>query len=151
MKQHIFDIKKYLGIWYELIHYRSWFQMDYNYNTQAEYILSNTGNIIVHNTTIKNGKETEIYGIATKLNDYSFHVDFFNNDENKSEPNYIIDRYWVNDKDEYIYAVVTDPYKNFLFVLSRLKNPPLSEYNILMRYVNKNFDINRIVQTPHYD
>lgn len=49
-----------------------------------------------------------------------------------------------------MYAVVTDSKRQTLYVLSRKPNPPLEEYNIIMRYVISNYDRDRLVQTPHF-
>lgn len=49
---HSFDINKYFGVWYELIHYPSWFQRNDNYNTMATYTLDHdTQIILVKNST----------------------------------------------------------------------------------------------------
>ena len=68
---------------------------------------------------------------------------------NSSEPNYIINHLWLNHND-YIFSVVTDLNKNSLYVLSRTPYPTLEEYNTIMKYVVKNFNRDKLVQTPHY-
>jgi len=37
-----FDIKKYIGKWYDIAHYPSWFQPNYAYNTTAEYSIESS-------------------------------------------------------------------------------------------------------------
>jgi lipocalin len=164
----MFDLKKYLGTWYELMHYPSFFQRNDNYNTKAEYMLMPDNTIKVHNSTITQGKLFESFGIARQICGKNLRVDFsqteinnltdskefmkpsmmINNDKN--QPNYVIDCLWQDDRGCYMYSVVTDPNKQSLYVLSRMPNPPLSEYNCIMQYVIANYDRDRLVQTPHY-
>lgn len=164
-----FNIGKYLGVWYELMHYPSWFQRNDNYNTRAEYLLTTDGTIIVHNSTIARGKEFHSYGTAVQVDDYSLRVDFAPQEVSKlaltqeftpsvsdlkmdrSQPNYVIDKLWTNEQGDYIFAVVTDPSGETLYVLSRYKHPSLIAYNAIMEYVVANYDRDRLVQTPHFD
>ncbi len=161
-----FDINKYLGTWYELVHYPSWFQRNDNYNTTAHYHMHCDGTVKVHNSTISHGKVFDSYGIAKVLAPYALRVDFpmpevqklqmsseFGAPSNflpSNEPNYIIDKIWANEKGEYMFAVVTDLYKQSLYLLSRYPDPPLCWYNVLMDYIVNNYDRDRLVQTPHY-
>lgn len=167
-----FEIHKYLGTWFELIHYPSFFQRNDNYNTKAEYMLMPDNTIKVHNSTITQGKQFDSFGIAYQISGRNLRVDFpqkeitnltdskefitperVNNSsvvDNKSEANYVIDNILVNNNGCYMYAVVTDSKKQTLYVLSRTPNPPIEEYNIIMQYVVKNFDRDRLVQTPHF-
>jgi apolipoprotein D and lipocalin family protein len=162
-----FDIAKYLGVWYELMHYPSWFQRNDNYNTTAEYTLNGDGTLTVHNSTMTQGQRFDSYGTARSLGGTNFRVDFpmpevaklatsgeFKGgvvDTNPNSPNYIIEKIWVDAHDQYLFVVVTDPSRQSLYVLSRFRHPALSAYNALMTYVVKNFDRDRLVQTPHLD
>lgn len=67
-----------------------------------------------------------------------------------NSPNYVIDNLWLTCKGCYVFAVVTDPTKQSLYVLSRSKTPSLADYNKVMMYVIANYDRDRLVQTPHY-
>jgi len=166
-----FCLHKYLGTWYELVHYPSFFQRNDNYNTKAEYMLMPDGTIKVHNSTITQGQNFDSFGIARQISGRNLRVDFSQKEINdltqssqfmtpeqfgqkfmddKSQPNYVIDNIWVNCDDCYMYAVVTDPKKESLYVLSRQANPPVEEYNIIMQYVIKNYNRDRLVQTPHF-
>lgn len=160
-----FDVKKYTGKWYELMHYPSFFQRNDNYNTTAEYTLVNNELKIV-NSTIVLGQPISSKGVGKQIDTHSFRVDFEQPEINKlqqsgqfevpkfktnsSEPNYIIDHLWLDSNGEYIFAVVTDLNKNSLYVLSRTPYPTLEEYNTIMKYVVKNFNRDKLVQTPHY-
>lgn len=159
-----FDISKYTGKWYELMHYPSFFQRNDNYNTTAEYVLEK-GVLKIINSTIVLGQVVSSKGTGKQIDEYSFRVDFeqpeidklkksgqFNvkNIPKNDEPNYIIDHLWLNSEDEYIFAVVTDLHKESLYILSRSPRPSLEEYNIIMKYVVKNYNRDKLVQTPHY-
>lgn len=162
-----FDLIKYLGTWYELAHYPSWFQRNDNYNTKAVYALNGDGTIMVRNSSITAGKYFESIGKAKNLGGTDFRVDFpipevaklISSSEfiaptfeyNKNEPNYVIDRIWTNIYGEYVFAVVTDPSRKTLYVLSRYKNPSLVAYNDVMKYVVENYDRDLLVQTPHFN
>jgi lipocalin len=167
--QHIFDINKYKGVWFELMHYPSWFQGSNTYNTKAIYTILNN-QIQVHNSTIVNGQQYDSYGTAKIIKNNQLRVDFPMTEVNKlisssqfetpdqtffdkkytNEPNYIIDYIWTNTQDQYMISIVTDLDKNSLYVLSRVKNPSLAVYNEVMSYVSKHYDVKKIVQTPHY-
>lgn len=170
----VFDIKKYLGTWYELAHYPSWFQRNDNYNTKAVYSLNADNTVNVHNSTLTHGTYIESFGTAKNLGTYNFKVEFpipevnklSNNSEFKTSPfsnnmlnvqnnmlnvpNYVVDKIWLNKCGDYIFAVVTDPSKQSFYLLSRYSNPSLISYNEVMDYVNKNYDRDRLVQTPHF-
>lgn len=79
----IFDIKKYLGTWYELAHYPSWFQRNDNYNTIAYYELIDNNKIKVHNSTISHGKQFDSFGIAYQIENHKLYVDFSDSEVNK--------------------------------------------------------------------
>ena len=162
-----FNLSQYLGTWYELAHYPSWFQRNDNYNTKAEYALNADGSVSVHNSTISQGKPFDSYGTAKTLGGLNFRVDFpipevaklaqsgqFQqpdaSDFIMQGPNYVIDRIWTNECGQYIFAVVTDPSRQSLYVLSRYCHPSLIAYNEVMAYVVANFDRDRLVQTPHF-
>lgn len=185
-----FDINKYLGTWYELAHYPSWFQRNDNYNTTANYELDDDANIVVTNSTISNGKVFTSVGKGVKLSTASFRVDFpelekmkiesspnFSNkesevgtfqsfgealqngmckkvletkDKDNDLPNYVVQKIWTDNDDNYIIAIVTNSTKDSFYLLSKLPQPNLSIYNVVMEYVVENFDRDRLVQTPHY-
>lgn len=162
----VFDINRYMGKWYELVHYPSWFQRNDNYNTTAEYSLNSDGSVKVHNSTITKGQLVESYGTAKLISNGKLRVDFdikeianlvntgqFNQYQqlsNDDEPNYVIDKIWTNKYDEYVFAIVTDNKRNSLYLLSRYQHPNLTDYNDLMTYIIDYYDRDRLVQTPHY-
>lgn len=161
----MFNIQQYLGIWYELAHYESWFQQNDQYNTTAEYYLEND-QIVVLNSTISQGELIQSKGTLQQLDDVKLRVDFpmpeveklqnlnfkpsnINKDPNYS--NYIVANLWLNQYKQYIFAIVTDEDYNSLYILSRYKHPSLEAYNEIMTYVVEHYDVDRLRQTPHFD
>jgi len=161
-----FNLNKYLGKWYELVHYPSWFQRNDNYNTTAEYSLNEDRTIHVHNSTITQGKPFDSHGKAVSLGGFNLRVDFappevsklvdskqFKPEQFKMDmgPNYVIDKIFTNKNGDYVFAVVTDHKKESLYVLSRCAHPSLIAYNEIMAYVIANYNRDRLVQTPHLE
>jgi lipocalin len=160
------DLQKYLGKWYELAHYPSWFQRNTHINTTAEYSLNSDRTINVHNSTIIPGippQSFDSYGKATYLGGMSFNVQFSMPEVAKlamsgefqppqiqsTGPNYVIDHLWTDDHGGYIFAIVTDSQKNSLYVLSRDPHPCLEYYSKVMSYVMTHYDADRLVQVSH--
>jgi apolipoprotein D and lipocalin family protein len=162
----VFDIRNYLGKWYELLHYPTWFQRNDNYNTTAEYSMNADGTVRVVNSTIAQGKPFTSIGTGRYLGNRSMNVKFDMPEvaklamskefkppveySNPNGPNYVVDSFWVNCQGEYEASVVTTPERNTLWVLCRTPSPSLAFYNEIMAYVVAKFDRDRLVQTPHY-
>lgn len=175
-----FNLRAYMGRWYELVHYPSWFERNDDYNTTADYELNPDGTVCVLNRTITRGKHFESHGRARMLGDSVFRVDFPLPEISKltqsgefvspfpgnpkqgsppfsemmldpNQPNYVIDRIWTNCHGQYIFAVVTDPQRQSLYVLSRYPHPSLLAYTEIMEYVVAHFDRDRLVQIPHFE
>lgn len=172
----VFDIKKYLGLWYELVHYPSAFDRNDLYNITSEYTMDVSGNIIVTNRTIHNGLEFTSLGNATIVNASNIRlrdgtpalgalqVSFPSAETLKLEqgfntviatmpmisPNYVIDKVWLDASGNYAFAVVTDAQQSALHVLSRLAHPPLAYYNTIMNYISAHYDPNKFLQVPHF-
>lgn len=131
------------------------------------------GTVAVTNTTMSAGKTVVSRGVAKHLHDFSLRVDFdmsqvkslmasgegrpsgMNNEMmsmymNPNYPNYVIDKLWTDEHGNYLFAVVTDPRRESLYVLSRCSRPSLEAYSKIMCYVTSKFHRDRLVQTPHY-
>lgn len=161
-----FSLEKYVGEWYELVHYASFFQKkgSNNYNTTAKYTLLEDGIVDVMNTTYSNGKMITSHGIGHYLGKLSLRVDFDLTDvakfmpkdgtefveHNKDLPNYIIKKIWIDNEGDYSFAVVTDTTRSTLWVLSKQQHPSQENYEDVMTYVNEHFDKEKFILTPHY-
>ena len=140
------DINKYLGRWYEIGRYPNWFQ-ESCYSVTADYELTSDGLIKVVNRCkdrTLNGKIREAVGVAyisdtitnAKLK-VSFHWPFYGN-------------YWIVDlDDDYKYAVVSEPERQYLWILSRTRTMDPSKYNYLIKSLEKKkFDMSMFSVTP---
>lgn len=162
-----FDLAKYLGTWYELGHYPSWYQPNDTYNTTAEYSLNYDGSVVVHNSTFINGQSFDSYGTAVQVGEKSYRVEFSPPEVNSllasgkfltyvqgipgDTPNYVIEQCWIDETGGYYYAIVSDPEKKNLYLLSRSPHPPRTDYDMLISYITSNYDRKLWVATPHYD
>jgi apolipoprotein D and lipocalin family protein len=107
------EIERYLGKWYEIAHLPARFQEGCDYTT-ATYSLLKDGSILVLNECIKNGKYKKAKGkakVVDKTTGAKLKVTFF-------WPFY--GDYWIIKLgQDYDYAVVGTPDRNYLWILSR--------------------------------
>jgi apolipoprotein D and lipocalin family protein len=138
------DILKYMGKWYEIARYENSFQKKCG-GTTAEYkLLGNSVQVI--NTCEKLGTTRELqiaHGTAfiTDKNSNSklkvSFVPFF------QRWGWFGGKYWILEIGEnYEYAVIGEPKRNFLWILSRTKRLPPETYNMLL---------DRIENVHHFD
>lgn len=114
--QH-FDPMKYVGKWYELIHYPSWFERNEQYNITAEYIYdTNTRSLRVINTAMERGKVIQSIGTAmpiltyVKMDDGTEPLAVFNVSFSSQEVSKLVNMYAENkDKSENILSNNTGP------------------------------------------
>jgi apolipoprotein D and lipocalin family protein len=136
------DLDRYAGKWYEFAAYPQPFQKGCHCTT-AEYTLTDRGYVIVENRCNRgsiNGKESYIKGKAfVKKNsgNAKLKVQFFWPFRGD---------YWIIDlADDYSYAVVSNPNKKYLWILSR--TPVMSNEiyeGILERLREKGFDLSKL-------
>jgi apolipoprotein D and lipocalin family protein len=110
------DLNKFAGKWYEIASYPQRFQKGCHCTT-AEYTLSEKGYVIVENRCNKdsvNGKQSYIKGkafVEKNSGNAKLKVQFFWPFKGK---------YWIIDlADNYSYAVVSNPNRKYLWILSR--------------------------------
>ncbi len=137
-----FDLKRFLGSWYELARYDHWFERGLE-QTKATYKLRTDGKIEVLNTGIKNGKAKETKGKA-KTTDTTglLRVSFFG-------PFYSDYRILLVDKD-YQYALVGSGSDSYLWILSR--KPQLSKEPkalILKEIKRRGYDTSKLIWVKH--
>lgn len=139
------DLKKYAGKWYEIASYFQKFQKGCHCTT-AEYTLTDKDYVIVENRCNRdsiNGKESYIKGKAfvdKNSGNAKLRVQFFWPFRGK---------YWIIDlADDYSYAVVSHPNRQYLWILSRTPKMDPEAYNkILLRLKERGFDLGRLKQT----
>ena len=136
------DLNKFAGKWHEIASYPQRFQKGCHCTT-AEYTPTDKGYIIVENRCNKdsiNGRESYIKGkafIDKNTGNSKLKVQFF-------WPFKV--KYWIIDlADDYSYAVVSHPNREYLWILCR--TPKMDEkiyQEILTRLQSKGFDLSKI-------
>ncbi len=139
------DLERYSGLWYEIASYPQRFQRGCH-RTTAEYTLSDRGHVVVVNRCNRDsidGRQSSITGkafVQKNSGNAKLRVQFFFPFRGD---------YWIIDlADDYSYAVVSHPNRNYLWILSR--NPVMDEdiySGILGRLKNNGFDIDRLQMT----
>lgn len=139
------DLTRYAGKWYEIASYPQIFQAGCT-GTTAEYTLRDDGTVKVVNTCNTgslDGPVNRIEGtarVADATTNAKLNVSFF--------PPFEAD-YWIIDLGpDYEYAVVSDPSRRSLWILSRTPTLDDATYQgILDRVSAKGFDLDRLVRT----
>jgi apolipoprotein D and lipocalin family protein len=139
------NLKKYAGKWFEIASFPQRFQKGCT-GTTAEYTLTDKDFVIVENRCNKDtldGKESYIKGkafIVENSGNAKLEVQFF-------WP--FIGKYWIIDlADDYSFAVVGNPNKKYLWILSRTPEMNDTVYQeILFRLNEKGFDLSKIILT----
>ncbi|TYG60000.1 hypothetical protein ES288_D07G032100v1 [Gossypium darwinii] len=149
------DIKRYMGKWYEIASFPSFFQPKKGENTSAFYTLNEDGTVHVLNVTFVNGKKDSIEGTAYKADPKS--------DEAKLKVKFYVPPflpiipvtgdYWVLYIDEdYQYVLVGGPTKKYLWILCRQKHMDEEIYNILeQKAKDLGYDVSKLHKTPQSD
>jgi apolipoprotein D and lipocalin family protein len=136
------ELNKYAGKWYEIASYPQRFQKGCHCTT-ADYTLSEKGYVIVENRCNRdsiNGKPSYIKGkafVEKKSGNAKLKVQFFWPFKGK---------YWIIDlADDYSYAVVSNPNRKYLWILSRTCKMDTATYQqILSRLKEKGFDLAKL-------
>ena len=140
------DAQRYMGKWYDIANFPQRFQKNCKC-TSAEYKLLDDETVEVYNYCLdsETGKVKDITGkafIADKTTNAKLKVQFFWPFKGD---------YWIIElADDYNYAVVSEPGKEYLWILSRT---PKMDENLLQaiigRLKEKGFDTSKIVRTVH--
>jgi apolipoprotein D and lipocalin family protein len=134
------DLKRYAGTWYEMASYPQFFEKGCS-NVKATYT-SKGGYIEVFNQSIKKGKQNDIKGkafVVANSGNAKLKVQFFWPFKGN---------YWIIDlAEDYSWALVSDPNRKTLWILSRTAKMDNSLYNSLLdKLVKRGFDKSKIVK-----
>lgn len=145
------DVPRYLGTWYEIAKFPNWFQKKCVSNTKAVYSLKDDGKLKVLNSCkTASGEVSEAEGTARQMGA---------SDSPKLEVRFAPDwlsflplvwgDYWVIDLDsQYQVAAVSDPRREYLWVLSRTPQLDAAVYDALLkRLQDQQFDIRKLELT----
>lgn len=139
------DLKKYLGKWYEIARYPNGFQKDCAGQVTATYTEREDGKIAVLNECRKKDGKIKAAKGKAKVDDpktnSKLRVTFF-------WPFY--GDYWILDLDQnYEFAVVGEPDRKYLWILSRTAQMDPAVYDaILERLKGQHYDVSKLVRTP---
>ncbi len=138
------DLEKYAGLWYEYASFPARFQKGCT-NTTAEYKLSPNGYVIVINKCTRDKDRTGIEGkafVVPNSGNARLKVQFFWPFRGD---------YWVLElADDYSWAAVGSPKRNYLWILSRTPVMDDNLFNeITSRLAVKGYDISRLQKTSH--
>ncbi len=141
------DLTRYVGKWYEIARLPAWFQRDCTGDTTATYTLRPDGKITVLNECRKaDGRMKSAKGVAKLASkegpNSKLKVTFF-------WPFY--GDYWILDLDpEYRWAVVGEPNRKYLWILSRTPELDREVYEQLVeRAAKQGYDVSRLIVTGH--
>jgi apolipoprotein D and lipocalin family protein len=138
------DLKRYAGKWYEIARYPNRFQRDCQSDTSAIYMLRPNGKIqVVNACRKKDGKIAETRGTARAVDrsNARLKVTFFwpfSGD------------YWIVGLDpEYRWAVVGEPRRKYLWILSRSPRMNDADYQKALQIIEAtHYDPSRLIKTP---
>jgi apolipoprotein D and lipocalin family protein len=146
------DVPRYLGTWYEIAKFPNWFQKKCVGNTKAVYSVKPDGNLKVLNSCkIASSETSEAEGAARQIGP---------KDSPKLEVRFapewlsflplVWGDYWVIDLDpQYQVAAVSDPRREYLWVLSRTPQIDPKVYEeLLQRLKRQQFDVSKLELTP---
>ena len=145
------DVPRYMGVWYEIAKYPNWFQRGCLANTKAEYQPQPNGSVkVINRCTSDDGKTKEAVGTARQIGAATspkLQVQF--TPAWLSFIPFLWADYWVIDLDaDYQLAAVSEPKKEYLWVLSRTPEVnPAAYAALLARLKLKGFDLQKLERT----
>lgn len=145
------DVPRYLGTWYEIAKFPNWFQKKCVSNTKAVYTTKPDGNLRVLNSCkTATGETSEAEGLARQIGAKdSPKLEVLFAPEWLSFLPLVWGDYWVIDLDpQYQVAAVSDPRREYLWVLSRSPQLDPKVYaDLLQRLTQQQFDIQKLELT----
>lgn len=142
------DLSRYTGRWYEIARYPHKFQEDC-FSSRATYTLRDDGRLSVLNECYEGPDRSSIRSaegkarVVDKETNAKLKVSFF-------WP--FSGHYWIIDLGEdYEYAVVGHPEREYLWILSRTRVMEQEVYErILERLQEQHYDTSKLIRTPHW-
>jgi len=142
------DVSRYMGVWHEVAKYPNWFQRKCASNTHATYKALAPGRVeVLNRCRTAEGKMIEALGLARQIgaaDSPKLEVRFA--PEWLSLIPLVWGDYWVIDIDEaYQLVAVSEPKRNYLWVLSRTPQVNAAAYEaLLQRLKAQGFDLNKL-------
>ena len=142
------DVPRYMGTWHEIAKYPNWFQKKCASSTQATYTLQADGRVqVLNRCKTDKGEWSEALGTARQIGgptSAQLKVRFA--PEWLSFIPLVWGDYWIIDLDtDYQWVVVSEPKREYLWILSRTPQMPAATYQALLGKLEKlGFDLKRI-------
>jgi apolipoprotein D and lipocalin family protein len=155
------DLSRYVGLWYQIAYYPNTFQKQCVSNTTAEYAVKTNGQIQVTNTCKQaDGTNSTAIGAARVKQPKFLGIPVGQPTSSKLEVRFAPEAlswipsvwapYWVIQlADDYHYAVVGEPGRKFLWILSR--TPKLDEADrtaINAKLLEQGYDVSKLKEEP---
>lgn len=146
------EVPRYLGTWYEIAKFPNWFQKKCVGNTRAEYSLRSDGSLqVVNRCKLASGQMDEAVGAARQIGNASspqLQVRFA--PAWLSIISAVWGDYWVIALDDnYQWAAVSEPGRDYLWILSRTPRMDAQTYaNLLLRLASLGLDVQKLELTP---
>lgn len=146
------DVARYMGTWYEIAKYPNRFQRQCAGHSTAQYAARSDGRVDVVNRCRKaDGTSDDATGVARPVGEAGtpkLEVRFA--PAWLSFLPWVWGDYWVIDLDPgYTLAAVSEPGRDYLWILSRTPTVDSGAYQALLRRLEaKGFDITRLQATP---
>lgn len=145
-------VPRYMGVWYEIAKFPNDFQKQCVGDTTATYQLQDDGRVqVVNRCRVADGKTDVADGVARQLGGATsprlkvrFAPAFL------SFIPMVWGDYWVIDLDDkYQLSAVSEPKREYLWILSRTPQVDAAEYEALLaRLTAQGLDVSRLVRTP---
>lgn len=146
------EVARYMGTWYEIAKYPNWFQKNCSGETRAEYALMDDGRVkVVNRCRLTSGEMNEASAVARQLGPAtSAKLEVRFAPAGMSFLPFVWGDYWVIDLDEgYQLVAVSEPKREYLWILSRTKQVNPQQYQALLsRLQQKGFDLSKLEPTP---
>lgn len=142
------DVARYMGVWHEVAKYPNWFQRKCVSNTHATYRVLAPGQVeVLNRCRTDEGKTIEALGLARQIgaaDSPQLEVRFA--PEWLSFIPLVWGDYWVIDLDEaYQLVAVSEPKRQYLWVLSRTPQVNAQAYDaLLQRLKARGFDLSKL-------
>ena len=146
------DVPRYMGTWHEIAKYPNWFQKKCASSTQATYSLQANSRVqVLNRCKTDKGEWSEAVGAARQIGgptSAKLKVRFA--PEWLSFIPMVWGDYWIIDLDpQYQWVVVSEPQREYLWILSRTPQMPAANYqNLLGKLTKLGFDLKRLEPSP---
>lgn len=146
------DVPRYMGTWHEIAKYPNWFQKKCASSTQATYTLQADGRVqVLNRCKTDKGEWSEALGAARQIGgprSAQLKVRFA--PEWLSFIPLVWGDYWIIELDpDYQWVVVSEPQREYLWILSRTPQMPTAIYQALLdKLEGLGFELKRLETSP---